>query len=170
MEKSSPDKSKTRIKREAEALQKLGEKLIKLPRRQLERMDLPTDLLTALIDAKSIKSHIAARRQRQFIGTLMREIDPAPIREALLAPFDGVSNESEFDKTVKRWMDRLMAQEPAAIEAFLNACPEMDRQQIRQMTRNAKKEKATGKATRARKKLEHLVTQRMDRLPDHTPG
>ena len=168
MEKSSPDKSKTRIKREAEALQKLGEKLIKLPRRQLERMDLPMDLLNALIDAQSIKSHIAARRQRQFIGTLMRDVDPAPIREALAEPFDGISNESGFDKTVQHWMDRLIAQEPAAMEAFLNACPELDRQQIRQVTRNAKKEKATGKTAKANKKLAHLVTQSMDRLPDHT--
>ncbi|MCK5312866.1 MAG: DUF615 domain-containing protein, partial [Desulfobacteraceae bacterium] len=66
MENNIQEKSKSQIKREAEELQKLGEKLIKLPKQKLGRMELPDKLLKALIDAQSIKSNVAGRRQRQF--------------------------------------------------------------------------------------------------------
>jgi len=78
------EKSKTQIKNEAEALQELGMELLRLPIQRLKRMALPDDLLNALIEARSITSKIAGKRQRQFIGALMRDVDPEPIRQALL--------------------------------------------------------------------------------------
>ena len=76
-------KSRTQKKNEDRALQRLGEQLIALPSSQLEAMDLPEELLTAIEFAHKIKSRSARRRQIQYIGALMRQIDPQPIEAAL---------------------------------------------------------------------------------------
>jgi ribosome-associated protein len=75
--------SKTQMKKEALSLQTLGEQLVKLSSKQLKDIDLPMDMLNAVILAKSLKKHGAMLRQMQYIGTLMRKLDPAPIRDAL---------------------------------------------------------------------------------------
>lgn len=77
------DKSRTRKKNEDRALQRLGEQLVALPFGQLETMELPDELLTAVAFARKIKNHGARRRQIQYIGALMRHIDPQPIETAL---------------------------------------------------------------------------------------
>ena len=77
------NKSRTRKKNEDRALQRLGEQLLALPFGQLKTMELPDELLTAIESAHKIKSHGARRRQIQYIGALMRHIDPQPIETAL---------------------------------------------------------------------------------------
>ena len=76
-------KSRTQKKNEDRALQRLGEQLVALPFGQLETMELPDELLTAIELARKIRSHGARRRQIQYIGALMRHIDPQPIETAL---------------------------------------------------------------------------------------
>jgi ribosome-associated protein len=76
-------KSRTRKKNEDRALQRLGEQLVALPFGQLESMGLPDELLAAIELAHNIKSRSARRRQIQYIGALMRHIDPQPIEAAL---------------------------------------------------------------------------------------
>ena len=76
-------KSRTRKKNEDRALQRLGEQLVALPFVQLEAMELPGELLTAIEFARKIRSRGARRRQIQYIGVLMRHIDPKPIEIAL---------------------------------------------------------------------------------------
>ena len=76
-------KSRTRKKNEDRALQRLGEQLVALPFGQLKTMELPDKLLTAIEFVHKIKSRGARRRQIQYIGTLMRHIDPQPIETAL---------------------------------------------------------------------------------------
>ena len=76
-------KSRTQKKIEDRALQSLGEQLVALPIGRLKAMELPDDLLTAIELAHKIKSHSARRRQIQYIGALMRHIDPQPIEAAL---------------------------------------------------------------------------------------
>lgn len=75
--------SKTQKKKAALSLQDLGERLVKLPDELLKRIDLPGDVLAAVIMAKTIKQHAPRNRQMQYIGTLMRKYDPAPVREFL---------------------------------------------------------------------------------------
>ncbi|HDN94625.1 MAG TPA: DUF615 domain-containing protein, partial [Nitrospirae bacterium] len=75
--------SKTQKKKDATALQKLGEKLVKLSADQLADIDISEDLLDAVKEARNIKSHGALKRHIQFIGTLMRNIDSASIQEAI---------------------------------------------------------------------------------------
>jgi len=76
--------SKSARKREYLALQKLGEQMLDLRRHELDVMPIGEDLREALVAAQGIKSRGALRRQKQFIGKLMRHEDPGPIREALL--------------------------------------------------------------------------------------
>lgn len=76
-------KSRTRKKNEDRGLQRLGEQLVALPSGQLESMELPDELLTAIEFARKIQKHGARRRQIQYIGALMRHIDPQPIETAL---------------------------------------------------------------------------------------
>ena len=76
-------KSRTQKKKEDRALQELGEALVALPAGQLETLELPDELLTAIELAHNIKSRSARRRQIQYIGAIMRHIDPQPIKAAL---------------------------------------------------------------------------------------
>jgi ribosome-associated protein len=76
-------KSRTQKKNEDRALQRLGEQLVALPLRKLETMGLPDELLEAIELARRIKSNTARRRQVQYIGVIMRRIDPQPIESAL---------------------------------------------------------------------------------------
>ena len=157
MENESQYKSKTQAKKEADELQKLGEKLTKLSTPQLKRMGLPHALFAALIDARSITSHVAGRRHRQFIGTLMRDVDPEPIRHALLEIDAGLPVESKIVKETRIWRDRLLTEDPDSLQAFINVCPELDHQRLRQLLRNIKKEKAAGKSSKSLKALEQLI-------------
>lgn len=71
--------SKSARKREYLALQKLGEELISLKLSELETLPLEENLLEAVMEARQIKAHGALRRQKQYIGKLMRHIDPQPL-------------------------------------------------------------------------------------------
>lgn len=72
--------SKSAKKREYLALQKLGEELITLKQSELESLSLEDDLREAVMEARQIKAHGALRRQKQYIGKLMRHIDPEPLK------------------------------------------------------------------------------------------
>jgi ribosome-associated protein len=76
-------KSRTQKKNEDRALQRLGEQLVALPFGRLAAMELPDELLAAIESVHKIRSRGARRRQIQYIGALMRHIDPQPIETAL---------------------------------------------------------------------------------------
>jgi ribosome-associated protein len=75
--------SRTQQKNAALSLQELGERLVKLPNEQLDQFGLTEDILKAVKAAKTIKKHCPLNRQMQYIGSLMRKYDPAPVREFL---------------------------------------------------------------------------------------
>jgi ribosome-associated protein len=75
--------SRSARKRSAEALQRLGVELTRLKPLQLRALELPESLVEAVLEAQRLHSRAALARQRQYIGRLMRDIDPAPIERAL---------------------------------------------------------------------------------------
>jgi ribosome-associated protein len=75
--------SRSSRKRDAEALQRLGARLLGLKPQQLQRFDLPPLLLETLLETQRLRSRAAHARARQYIGRLMRDIDPLPIERAL---------------------------------------------------------------------------------------
>lgn len=82
--------SKSQKKREMDALQGLGKELVELPADTLKTLPLPDDLREAIKEYRRLKAHGAIRRQLQFIGRIMRHVDPEPI-EARLAILRGDS-------------------------------------------------------------------------------
>lgn len=143
-----PEKpSKTQLKKEMITLQKLGDELVALSTNQLSKLELPEELLDAIVFAKSLSSHGAMRRQSQQIGKVMRHIDAQPIREALArlnAP--RVQEVKQFHE-VEKWRDELIEQGDVSLNAFLALYPDVDRQQLRQLIRNAKKDRQAEKKT-----------------------
>ena len=105
--------SKTQRKREMHELQALGEALVELPEAQLRAMALDPGLLAAILEAKRIKSHEAKRRQMQYIGQLMRDVDAAPIR-ARMAELDGSSAQATArHRRLEAWRERLIGDDEA---------------------------------------------------------
>src|SRR5262252_3447351 len=92
-------------------LQALGARLVELSADHLDEVGLPEDLRDAIDFARRTTKHEARRRQMQYIGKLMRSVDPAPIREKLKI-WDGVSVEHTAQQhRVERWRDRLLEDE-----------------------------------------------------------
>lgn len=139
-------------------LQALGAALAALPESQLREMQLGEDLLEALLEAKRITSHEAKRRQMQFIGRLMREVDPAPIRSRL-AEVEGHSAQAAArHRRLKAWRERLLADE-AALTEFAAAFAGTDLQALRTLIRNARKEQKEGKPPRAYRELFRVLKE-----------
>jgi ribosome-associated protein len=140
--------SKSRQKREVEALQALGEILVELPDAQFKRIELPDELRTAVADCRKITQNGALRRQKQYIGKLMRGIDPAPI-QAQLDVFSGVSAaENARLHQAEKWREKLIA-DNETLTLFLNQYPDADATHLRQLIRNARDEAARNKPPKA---------------------
>lgn len=145
--------SKTQKKREAVALQDLGEKLVKLSKEQLAGIDLTDELLDAVLFAKTIKSHGALKRQMQFIGTLMRKTDSAPVEEAINNIEEGDYKKAAEFKATEKWRDELIAGDKICMEEILSNYPSAERRQLTQLVRNAAKERENNKPPRASRAL-----------------
>jgi len=144
--------SKTQRKREMHELQGLGARLVELNPGQLDEIGLPEDLRDAIEFAQRTTKHEARRRQLQYIGKLMRSVDPAPIREKLKI-WDGISVEHTAKQhRVERWRDRLIEDE-SAVEELLRAHPGIDARHLRALARKARTERAAGSPPRAYREL-----------------
>ncbi|WP_131795622.1 ribosome biogenesis factor YjgA [Fluoribacter gormanii] len=142
--------SKSQKKRDADFLQKMGVKLIDLSLSKLELLPLPENLYKAIIDAKSIRSHGAKRRQAQLIGKLMRAAE----HEEILAAYERLLEEdsavtASFHE-IELWRDRLINEGKEALTAFIESYHPEDVQHLRQLIKKAvddqQKEKNTGAA------------------------
>jgi ribosome-associated protein len=144
--------SKTRRKREAHALQGLGEELVALSSDQLEQLALPERLLDAILHAKQINKFGALRRQLQYIGRLMREVDASAI-SAQLEAWKGQSRQSvAYLHLVERWRVKLLDSD-GALSEFAATYPNCDLQRLRMLVRNARKEQLQQTAPRGFREL-----------------
>lgn len=148
--------SKTKRKQEMHELQALGGALVALSESLLGDFALDKPLRDAVLEAKRIKSHEARRRQMQYIGRLMREVDPEPIR-ARLAELQGHSAQAAAQhRRLEAWRERLMADDEALTE-FASGHPGADLQALRALLRNARKEQKEGKPPRAYRDLFRFI-------------
>jgi ribosome-associated protein len=122
--------SKSSRKRAATAAQDLGTRLIALKESELRALDLPEILADAILLAKRITSRGGLARQRQYIGKLMRDVDPAPIELALGAESRVSALEAEKHKRVEAWRARLLSEGPAALEELVKWRPDADRKAL----------------------------------------
>ncbi len=136
--------SKTKIKKQMHELRDLGKELTELGKDQLAQLDLPENLRDAIREMKNINKFGALRRQMQYIGKLMRDVDTAPIL-AKLDAWKGTSQQHiGYMHQLERWRDRLLESDSALTE-LLAAHPEADAQRLRTLIRNAQKEIEAGK-------------------------
>jgi ribosome-associated protein len=150
--------SKTQRKRAMTELQALGAALLELPAARVQALALPEPLAEALAEARRIASREARRRQIQFIGRLMRAVDPEPIRAAL-AEAEGRSAAARArQRQLERWRERLIADD-AALTEFARAHPAAELQTLRAAIRNARKEIAGGHPPRAQRALYRLIRE-----------
>ncbi len=144
--------SKSAAKREAEALQTLGESLLSLPPGELAELPLPEELREAIALARRIHAHGGLRRQRQLIGKLMRRIDVEPIRAALAAREQAHRAIVALDHQAERWRDRLLEEGDPALGEFITEHPKTEPQALRQLLRAAARADAA-RASHARRQL-----------------
>ena len=130
----------------------MGAALIALPAATLAALDLPAQLLAAVRAAQRITSHEARRRQVQFIGKVMRRIDPEPVRAAVAAITNQSATARARQKRLEQWHERLIADD-AALTAFASEHTGADLQAMRTLIRNARKEIAESKPPRAQREL-----------------
>jgi len=146
------DVSKSQRKREMHALQALGETLVGLRDDQLSRLDLPENLHEAIMQARSISARGALRRQLQYVGRLMRDVDADQIRDRLQSVQAGTVRDVAMLHRAERWRERLLT-EDTAISEFVAAFPATDVQQLRTLLRNTKRDTAAGRPPRAYREL-----------------
>lgn len=150
--------SKTKIKQQMHDLQAIGEELAELSNERLKELDLPERLFEAVREYKRINKFGAQRRQMQYIGKLMREVDTAPI-VAKLEVWSGKSNQHiAWLHQVERWRDRLLEDEGALTE-LLAAHSGADAQRLRTLIRNALKEKEAAKPPKSYREIFQVLRE-----------
>lgn len=144
--------SKSEIKRDAEALKKLGEKLVDLTKTNLEKMPLDESLRDAVELAQRLQKE-ARRRQIQYIGKLLRAIDPEPIQEAL----DKLENKHQQQQAMLHRLellrDELVEKGDNTLTELLIDYPQADRQYLRNLIRSAQKEREQNKPPKAYREI-----------------
>jgi ribosome-associated protein len=144
--------SKTRRKKDMQALQELGEQLVALGNDRLAQLDLPESLLDAVKEAKRITKFGALSRQMQYIGKLMRDVDPTPIR-AKLDEWAGHSKElnAKFHR-LEKLRERLL-EDDKALGEVAEQYPQADLQHLRALIRNARQEQLANKPPKSSRAL-----------------
>lgn len=146
--------SKTRRKKEMHALQDIGEQMVALDINQLNELDLPEMLMDAILDAKQIKKHGAYRRQMQYIGKLMRNVDVLSFQEKLAFWHNLKLQQTARQHLLEHWRERLLSDEKAFTE-FSQNYPAADIQHLRMLARKTHKEKIANKPPKSFRALFH---------------
>jgi ribosome-associated protein len=153
--------SKSQLKREMTALQKLGEELIAEPKERVMRVPMPEDVRDAILECQQIKDHEGRRRQLQYVGKKMRTLEEEEIA-AIQKTLDSWKGLSKADTAamhaLERRRDKLLTDDGALTELRAQH-PEIDVQQLRALIRNARKEQAENKPPKAYREIFQLLKQ-----------
>ena len=152
----APPSSKSQQKRDMHALQELGESLVALDAKRFAELateiGLPERLVDAIVAARGITAWGGRKRQMQFIGKLMRDQDPAPIRQRLDLWAQGHDIDTARQHALECWRERLLA-EPDALDALAAQFPHLDRSRMRSLVARASAERARGAPPHAFREL-----------------
>jgi ribosome-associated protein len=153
--------SKSELKRQSDALQKMGETLVEAPRDRVKRVPMPEDVLDAILACQQITNHEGRRRQMQFVGKKMRTLDEAEVAEIQRAidSWKGASkSETAAMHALERRRDKLLTDDKA-LTVLLEENPELDVQHLRTLIRNARKEQAENKPPKAYREIFQILKQ-----------
>jgi ribosome-associated protein len=153
--------SKSQLKREMTALQKLGEDLVAEPRDRVKRVPMPEDVRDAILECQQIKDHEGRRRQMQYVGKKMRSLDEDEIA-AIQRTLDSWKGLSKADTAamhaLEKKREKLLSND-AALTELLGQHPQLDAQQLRTLIRNARKEQAENKPPKAYREIFQILKQ-----------
>ncbi|OOZ35898.1 ribosome biogenesis factor YjgA [Solemya velesiana gill symbiont] len=145
--------SRTQLKKEMQAFQDLGERLMKLKPEIWEQFNFSESMRDALQESRRIKNHNAIRRHIRRLGKLLKDEDTAQVQTL----FERMDNEHLQDvqrfHRIERWRDRLMDEGDDALNELLDICPNADRQHLRQLIRTGVKERLQGKSPAVQREL-----------------
>lgn len=158
--------SKTRRKKDMQALQDLGEQLVALSAERLAKVPLPESLADAVREARRITSHEGRRRQMQYIGKIMRGVDPAPI-QAVLDAFAGHSREETARQHRIERLRLELLEDEGVLHRIASTWPGADLQHLRVLRRNALKERDQNKPPRSFREL-FKVLRELDAGPEES--
>lgn len=157
--------SRSQRKRDAAAVQALGVELIAMTPAELDELPLSETLRDAIDLAKRITAHGALVRQQQYIGKLMRKLDPEPIRAALAARELAQKTAAREFHRLEAWRDRLIAEGEPAIASLLASAPALDGAQLRRLVSEAQAEHAAGRPPAASRALFRLLRDSLAAAP-----
>lgn len=153
--------SKSQLKREMTALQKLGQELIDQPRDRVKRVPMPDDVRDAILECQLIKDHEGRRRQLQFVGKKMRTLDAEEVAtiQRTIDSWKGASKaETALLHSFEKKRDKLLADDKVLTD-LLAQYPHLDAQHLRTLIRNARKEQADNKPPKAYREIYQLLKQ-----------
>ena len=151
--------SKSQLKREMTALQKLGAELIANSRDRVKRVPMPEDVRDAILECQKITDHEGRRRQLQYVGKKMRTLEPHEVAaiQKVIDSWRGTSKaEAAALHLIERRREKLLADDGALTE-LVTAHPELDAQQLRTLIRNARKEQAENKPPKAYREIFQIL-------------
>jgi ribosome-associated protein len=172
--KGTSEQSRTELKRESTELQKLGEDLLTLRPELMARLAVSEKLKDAVVEAKRITNFEGKRRQMQFIGKLMRLVEPSvldEVRAALSEQQGGSAQDNLRLHQAELWRDRLVGDDDA-LGDWLTAHPGTDAQQLRALIRQARKDAqpekpgAAVRHGRAYRDVFQIVREQLERVPE----
>jgi ribosome-associated protein len=158
-----PPPTKTELKRQAQAIQALADRLVEAPADLVAGLGLPDKLADAIGLARRITSRAALLRQRQFVAKLMRGLDPEPIRAALEVRAATARQDAARFRRAERWRDRLVEDGAPAIAEFLSEFPTADRDALTRLAAAARRERNASRASGAGRELFGLVSAEVNR-------
>ena len=171
--KGTDEQSRTDLKRESTELQKLGADLLELRADLLARLDLSDKFKDAIADAKRITNFEGKRRQMQFIGKLMRKLEPEvleAVKKTLSEEATGSAADNLMLHQAEIWRDRLIADDDAAAQ-WITQNPGCDSQELRALIRQARKDAKPSKPGalprhgRAYREIFQLVREQLGAIP-----
>jgi len=130
--------------------------MVTLPRAKLERLGLSAATWEALDETARIRDRRARRRHFKRIANLLEREDPAAV-QALLGQGDEQARLAAVrHQALERWRERLMTEGDRALAELIDAYPDTERQQLRQLVRAARRDQGQGRLHGSRKLFRFL--------------
>lgn len=145
--------SRSELKRQMLALQAMGERLLALKESQWETLGFSETMLEALRESKRIKSHNAIRRHVRRLGKLLSKEDIGKVEQLFQHADNQAREERQRFHRLEQWRDRLVQGDENTLSNLLDICPKADRQRLRHLIRNSKKELELHKPPASQRKL-----------------
>lgn len=151
--------SKSQLKRDSLHLTDVGEEILKLKAEDRHSLELPDEIEEAFVTALKIKSRSGLKRQRQYIGKLLRSIDSEDIESRLRKIQHSHDTNTAHFKRLEKWRDELIENNKDTLNEVITRFPQVDRQHLNQIIRAAHQEKKQDKAPAASRKLFKYLRQ-----------